>query len=146
MASKMLQDRPKTAPRGSGRATFSLLKIVLNLDSFWIRFWSILGPKSLPKNLGGAPPFRSKIGLVLTCYLCHILIASKTAQDASKSSQDPLKTTQEAPKCAPGGSKRPPRGSQEAPRGVQETPGAAGQEGSRPSKIAPKGSKRTLSQ
>ena len=52
MASKTVQDRPKTAPRGSSRAFFSLLKIVLNFGSFWGGFWSILEPKMDPKNFG----------------------------------------------------------------------------------------------
>ena len=52
MASKMPQDRPKTAPRGSWRALFSLLKIVLIFDSSWVRFWSILGRHWELKTLG----------------------------------------------------------------------------------------------
>ena len=38
MASKMPQDRLKTAPKGSSKSCFSLLNIVLDLDSFWVRF------------------------------------------------------------------------------------------------------------
>ena len=78
-----------------------------------------------------------EVDLFWACYLSHIWVASKTAQEAPKRPQDP-------PKSAPRGSKRPPRAPQEAPRGPQETPRAA-QEGSRPSKITPKDSKRTLS-
>ena len=48
LRSKSAQDRPKTAPRGSWRATFSLLKIVLNFDSFWVSIWVDFGPPRPP--------------------------------------------------------------------------------------------------
>ena len=69
-----------------------------------------------------------EVDLFLACYLCDVLVASKTAQEAPKRPQDPPKTAQEAPKrpqdppkSAQRGSKRPPRAPQEAPRRPQET-------------------------
>ena len=131
MASKMPQDRPKTAPRGSWRATFSLLKIVLKFDAFWVRFGSILAPKSLPKNFGGAPPLLHLESVRFSSYVMHRF---KVAQEPAKRPQDPPKST---PRCP----KRLPRAPQEAPREPQETP-RAGQEGSKISKIAPRGSQK----
>ena len=103
-----------------------------------MRFWSILAPQPPPRVEMLWGDSGAKIVLVLHLMFVLFWIASKTAQEAPKRPQDP-------PKSAQRGSKRPPRAPQEAPRGAQDTRGA-GQEGSRPSKIAPKGSKRTLSQ
>ena len=50
------QDRPKTAPRRSWTRILSVSKIVLNLVSFWVRFWTNLGSQKGP--LG--PPFRDQ--------------------------------------------------------------------------------------
>ena len=124
---------------------FSVLKIVLNFDSSWVRFWSLLDLFGSPKLFDGCPLVGFEIVLFWHAIFMLFWIASKTTQEAPKCPPDPPKRLQEAPKSAPGGSKSPPRESQEAPRGAQETPGAD-QEGSRPTKIAPKGSKRTLSQ
>ena len=89
-----------------------------------------------------------EVDLFLACYRCHILVASKTAQEAPKRPQDPSKTTQEAPKRPQDPPQERPKRvheaklpPQDAPRGFQETP-KAGQEGSIPSKNAPRGSKR----
>ena len=131
MASKMPQDRPKTAPRGSWRAYFSLLQIVSNFDSFWAPIWSIWGSQIPPKKLGGRPPL---LHLESVRFSRCVVLCFKVAQEQPKRPQDPTKS-------APRGSKRPPRAPQEAPRGPQETP-RCGQEGSRPSKIDPRGSKR----
>jgi hypothetical protein len=46
------QDRPKTAPRGSWKAFFSFLKIVLSFVLFWMPFWSILASKMEPHSGG----------------------------------------------------------------------------------------------
>ena len=95
------------------------------------RFW----PPKASRNFRVDPPFSGlEVALFLTCYLCDVLVGSKSASETPK-------RPQEAPKSAPRGPKTPPRAPQEAPRGPQETP-RAGQEGSRPSKIAPRGSKR----
>ena len=125
------QNAPRSAQDGSKRllesnffALENRLKFCLVLDAILVDFGP---PNPSPKVWGKPPPFRSNIGLYLTCYLCHILIASKTPQEAPKSPQDP-------PKSAPRGSQRPPRAPQEAPRGLQETP-RAGQEGSTTTKM-----------
>ena len=85
MPPKMPQDRPKTAPRGSWRAFFSLLKIVLNFDAFWGRFWSILAPKMEPKKCSpkifGGLFCGSKMLFVFVLFW----IASKTAQEGPMS-------------------------------------------------------------
>ena len=69
-----------------------------------------------------------EVDLFSACYLDHILVSSKTAQEAPKRPQDPPKTPPDPPKSALRGSKGPPRVPQEAPRRFQETP-RAGQEG-----------------
>ena len=94
-------------------------------------FWA---PKA-SRNFRVDPPFSGlEVDLFLTCCLCDALVVSKTAQEAPKRPQDP-------PKSAPRRSKRHPRATEEVPRSPQETQ-IAGQEDSRPFKIAPKGSKR----
>ena len=123
------QDRPKTAPRGSWRATFSLLKIVLNLDSFWGPILVDFGSQIPPKKLGGSPPLLHLESVRFSSYVMHRF---KVAQEPAKRLQDP-------PKGAPRGSKRPPRAPQEASRGPQETP-RAGQETSKPAQELPRAS------
>ena len=86
------------------------MKIVLNLHSFWDRFWSILAPKSLPKNLGGRPPpLHLEIVLFWHVILGVFWIALDRVQDGPRGP----KTPQRAPKQAP-------RGRQERPRRLQE--------------------------
>ena len=84
-------------------------------------------------------------GLCFVFVYDDVIHRFKRVQEPPKRPQNPPKSAPGGPKSAPRGFKRLPRVPQEAPRGAQETPGA-GQEGSRPSKIAPKGSKRTVSQ
>ena len=111
------------------------MKIALNFDASWVRFWSILRSQTPPQKSGPRPPLFDLEIVRCSCYVAHRF----------KRLQEPPKRPQDPPKSASRGSKRPPRAPQEAPRGAQETPGV-GQEGSKPCKIAPKGSNRTLSQ
>ena len=76
-----------------------------------------------------------EVDLFLACYLCHILVASKTAQEGPRGAQETPGSLQERPKSP----KTPPRALQEAPRGRQETP-RAGQEGSKPAQELPRAS------
>ena len=115
MASQMPQDRPKTAPRGSWGATFWLLKLVLNLDSFWVRFWSIWAPQS------GAQKTRcidangllcdTDIVLLFGVVLDHLQEGPRGAHEAPR-----------PPKSAPRGSKRVPRDPNSTPKALQGTP------------------------
>ena len=70
-----------------------------------------------------APMLGLEVDVFWACYLCHIWVAPKMAQEAPKRPPDP-------PKSAQRGSKRPPRAPQEAQRGPQGTT-RAGQEGLR---------------
>ena len=79
------------------------------------RFW----PPKTPPIAEEDSTFRGlEVDLFLACYLCHILVASKTVQEAPKKPQDPFKRLQEAPKSAPGGSKRASRDPKSRPRGL----------------------------
>ena len=62
------------------------------------RFWA---PKSLPKNLGHAPPF-----CILKAFVFHVMLC----------------IFPRGPKSRPRGPKTPPRAPQDAPRGPQEHP------------------------
>ena len=87
------QNAPRSAQDGSKRllkSIFSLLKIVLIFDSFWMRFWSILAPKSLPKKVGGAPPFS-----ILKSFVFHVMLC--IASRGPKSRPRGPKTSQEHP-------------------------------------------------
>ena len=138
MPPKMPQDRPKTAPRGSWRAYFSLLKIVLNFDSFWIPFWSILASKMEPKQTC-SKIFEGIFGRSKMLFIFVLFwIAAKTAQEGPRGTKEAPRKTSRAPQRGP---KKVPKVPQEAPREPQETP-RAGQESSRPSNIAPTGFKR----
>ena len=64
---------------------------------FWTPFWHL---SSFPRRTF----FALEVDLFLACFLCHILVASKTAREAPKRP------------------KTPPRAPQEAPRGPQERP------------------------
>jgi len=118
------QDRPKTAPRGSWRASFSLLKMVLNLDSFWVRFLLILGTKMEPKKCW-SKIFWCFFGGAKTLFIFSLVL--DRFQDGPRGSKRP-----------PGGLRKPPGAPQEAPRGFQERPkrpqeaSKSGQEGSKP--------------
>ena len=129
MASKMPQDRPKTAPRGSWRATFSLLKIVLNLDSFWVRFWSILASKMEPKKCSSNIFWGIFWGSKMLFVFVLFWVASKTAQEGPRGAQEAPgsppecpKRSQEGPKSAPGGSKRTSRDPKSRSRGLKTRP------------------------
>ena len=91
-----------------------------------------------PSQLWPGAPF-SLLKLIF-CFLCFECRFGRL-QVGLKRIQEVPKRSQERPKSAPRGSKRPPRAPHEAPREPQKIP-RAGQEGSRPSKIAPRGSKR----
>ena len=141
----MSHDRPKTAPRGFGRAFYWILNIISNFDSSWVQSWSILGPLWGAKKLGWLVPCWVRNRSFLACCFCVVLDrlqdGPRAAQEAPRPPQDPLKRLQEAAKRVPGGPKRPPRVPQEAPRGPPETP-RAGQEGSllrSPKSTYPKG-------
>ena len=49
-APKTSQDRPKTAPRRSSRASFFNFVFVFDFDPFWVAFWLHLGPLLGSKN------------------------------------------------------------------------------------------------
>ena len=59
MASKMAQDRPKTASRRSYCGSFFASIFVFDFGPFWARFWSLLGrllaPKLGPKSIKNRP-------------------------------------------------------------------------------------------
>ena len=125
----MPQDRPKTAPRGSWRAFFSLLKIVLNFDSFWVPFGVDFGLPTSPKV---GPEVRSRV-LVGKSKMLFVFvlfwIASKTAQEGPRGAQEAPgslqerpKRPQEASKSAPGGSKRASRDPKSRSRGLKTRP------------------------
>ena len=140
-----LQNASRSAQDGSKRLLKSNFFALENLLKFGVVLGPILvdfGPPKPSKMNRMQPPLFDLEIVRCSCYVAHRF---KRLQEPPKRPQDPPKRLQEAPKSAPGGSKRPPRGSQETPRRPQETPGAD-QEGSRPTKIAPKGRKRTLSQ
>ena len=95
---KCLKIGPRRPQEGLEDDFCSLLKIVLILDSSWVRFWWIF-PKTPPKKVGDAPP-RFDLDIVrFSCYVAHHF----------KRLQEPPKRTQDPPKSAPRGSKRPPR-------------------------------------
>ena len=108
---------PKIAPRRLqevlGEQLFSLLKIVLNLDAFWVRFWSILASQSPPKSWDGTEGFFVKKSFGFDIMLCIASRGSKSAQEAPRSAQ-------EASKRHPRGPKTPLRAPKEAPRAPQE--------------------------
>ena len=100
MAPKTLQDRPKTPPRRSWRGTFSMFKIVLDFDPFWVRFWVPLGA-----------PLGSKR-------------KPKIDQTRVPDQGHPQEEHQEAPR----GPKRAPRGPPKGPTESQESPQEAPRE------------------
>ena len=115
MASKKAQDGPKRLPRRSSRAILGLLKIVLNLDLFWVPFWTILAPKMGLHSAGGNCIERSgKWSSFCMLFWAH--------PSRSKRPQDPPKRLQDPPKNTPRGPKNLPRPPQEAPRPPQEAP------------------------
>ena len=124
----MPQDRPKTAPRGSWRALFSLLKTVLNLDSFWIPFWDDFGV--LFGTLQVSPV--ASFSLLKFAFFWHVIWVTfwspqrrpKRRPRGPKRPQDPPKTAQEAPKRPQDPPKSAPRRPQERPRRLQEGPEA----------------------
>ena len=56
-APKTTQDRPKTAPRRSSRASFFDFVFIIDFDPSWSDFCLILAPLEAPK-FGGAPQIR----------------------------------------------------------------------------------------
>ena len=101
----MPQDGPKRLPRRSSRAILGLLKIVLNLDLFWVPFWTILAPKMGLHSAGGNCIERSgKWSSFCMLFWAHPS-RSKRPQDPPKRPQDPPKSTQRGPKKLP----RPPQ-------------------------------------
>ena len=143
MTPRWLPKCPKIAPRrlpgprGSWRRFFSLLKIVLNFASFWVRFWSIWVPKWSPKWEDDSALRGLEVDLFLACYLCHILVASKTAQEAPKRPQEAPRPPQDRPR----GAQETPRPPQERPKRLQEAaksaPGGS-KKASRASKLNPR--------
>ena len=105
------QDAPKSAPRRSWRATFSLLKIVLNLDSIWGPILVDFGSQIPPKKLARSPPLLHLESVRFSSYVMHRF---KMAQEPAKRPQDP-------PKGAPRGSQKRPRRLQEGVKRPQES-------------------------
>ena len=98
MAPKTHQDRHKTVPRRSSRATFSTLRNMIDLGPFWDRFWL---------------PFGTHFG--------HPK-GSKNHQNYEFGAKGPQEASKRHPKRPQEASRTPPRGPQEAPRGPQEAP------------------------
>ena len=105
------------------------MKIVLNLDAFWVRFWSILGSQTPSKKSGGSSPLFDLEIVRCSCYVTHRF---KRPQGAPKRPQG-------APQSALRGPKRLPKAPQETPRGPQETSRAV-PEGSKPAQELPRAS------
>ena len=136
MASKVLQDRPKTAPRRPWRVIFVMSKIVLIFDAFWVRFWTILAPKMPPFWHPLGDQNRSKMPTPLAVNLGSPTCPPKTSQDRTKTAlrspkarQDRPKTAprppqdgQDPPKIATRSAKTPPRASQELPKALKTAP------------------------
>ena len=100
-APKTTQDRPKTAPRRSSRASFFDFVFVFDLGPSWVAFWPHLGPPLGAKSSRGAPPQRFQNDLKL-----------------AKPTQDRPRRPQDRPRCL----QDPPRPLQDAPRGAQDPP------------------------
>ena len=73
------------------------------------------------------PMWGLEVDLFWACYLCHILVASKTAQEAPKRPQEAPRPPQDRPR----GAQETPRPPQERPKRLQEA-----------AKSAPGGSKK----
>ena len=111
-APRSAQDGPKRLLESTFFALENRLKFGFVLDPILGRFWSpFWDPSSFPRRIF----FALEVCLFLTCYLGHILVASKTAQEAPKRPQD-------LPKTAPRGPKTPPRGLRVAPRCPKSSP------------------------
>ena len=106
MAPETLQDRPKTPPRRSWRGTFSMFKIVLYFDPFWVRFWvplgAPLGSKRRPKIDQIRVPGQGR--------------PQEEPQEAPRGSKRP----QEGPKRPQDGPRRPQDGPTTAPKQFSE--------------------------
>ena len=102
---------------------FGLLKIVLNFDSFWVRFWSILASQIPPHKLGRSPPFfHVESDLILTCLQEDLRArprGPKMPPRAPKPCPRGPQTPPRAPKEAPRSPKRAPRGPQDPPKSAQ---------------------------
>ena len=115
MAPKTLQDRPKTPPRRSWRGTFSMFKIVLDFDPFWVRFWVPLGA---PLGSKRGP----KIDQIRVPDQGRPQVEPQEAPRGSKRPQEGPKRPQEAPRGPPKGPTESQESPQEAPREPQEAP------------------------
>ena len=82
------------------------------------RFWA---PKTLQKNVGGAPPFCILKAFVFQVMLC---IASRWRKSRPRGPKTPPRAPQEAPKSAPGGFKRASRDPKSRSRGFKTRPRA----------------------
>ena len=117
MAPKTLQDRPKTPPRRSWRGTFSMFKIVLDFDPFWVRFWVPLGAPLGSKR-------RPKIDQIRVPDQGRPQEEPQEAPRGSKRPQEGPKRPQEVPQKAPQSPKRALKRHQENPKRPQEAPGS----------------------
>ena len=108
MGPRSAQDRPKTLPRRSSRASFFVFVFDIDFEASWVRFGPHLG------SLLG-----SKIGQ--SAAQQRSLLTLKRPQQP-KTAQDGLKRPQEAPKTPQEALPRPSKSQNDAPSGQNDPP------------------------
>ena len=107
---------------------------MLNLDSFWVRFWTIWALKISSKNVLCKAFWDTFGGSKMFFVFVLFWIASKTTQEGPRDAQEAPGSPQDLPKSTPRGPKRLPRAPQEAPRESEETPRAMNPKGLAPTR------------
>ena len=75
----------------------------------------------LPFGLGTSASWGLEVDLFLACYLCDVLVTSKSAQEPPKRPQEPPKMRPRGPKTPQERPKRPQEASKSAPGGPKRT-------------------------